>query len=271
MKLLQALRNAVTRLESNLKDSDLFEHRGDKGEFRERVVEEFLRPFLPPCYGLGSGAVFSSDGNQSKQIDVVIYDSVFSNVLFRDRTNSLFPCEAVFGLIEVKSELDSAQLSLAVDNVASLKRLSRQPSDMCDLLPFRRLRIGGGLRYDGTMRNPYVSFVFGYRGLIAEAVVQDLNQRVLSMPEAERSNLPDFIFNKERGYMVMRVRDTGTQLVPVSPGAPFDRFAHVACGADILPLFFLTVNIYLNEIILKAPDLNAYWIDVVNVARASPQ
>ena len=39
MKLLQALRNASDRLAADFEDSKLFEHHGDKGEFREHIVE----------------------------------------------------------------------------------------------------------------------------------------------------------------------------------------------------------------------------------------
>jgi hypothetical protein len=79
MKLLEALRNGVGRLEADLKNSSLFQHRGDRGEFRERIIEQFIRPFLPECYSIGSGEVFSADGGMSKQVDVVIYDQLFSN------------------------------------------------------------------------------------------------------------------------------------------------------------------------------------------------
>ena len=106
MRLLDALRNSVIRLEAGLADSRLFDHMGDRGEFREQVVERFLRPYLPKCYGLGSGAIFSANGMSSRQIDIVLYDAVFSNVLFSDSPNSLYPAESVFGAIEVKSDLD---------------------------------------------------------------------------------------------------------------------------------------------------------------------
>lgn len=268
MKLLQALRNSVGELDAKLKNSELFTHTGDKGEFRERIVEDFLRHFLPQCYGLGSGAVFSADGSESAQIDVVIYDSVFSNILFRDRANSLFPCEAVFGSIEVKSELNSAELDAAVDNIGSIKRLVRQPSDMCDLLPFRRLGVGDGLTYHKQPRNPYIGFIFAYRGLVAEAAVDNLNRRLEKVGSTDREQLPDFIFNYARGYMVMRVCSVDGQAVPAPLGAPFDRFAQVAVGADTLPLFFLTANICLNQVILKAPDLHSYWKDVLQAAIA---
>lgn len=268
MKLLQALRNSVQRIEADLEDSSLFDHRGDRGEFRERLLERFLRPFLPVCYGLGSGAVFAADGSHSRQIDIVIYDAVFSNVLFRDGANSLFPCENVFGTIEVKSVLDAAELGVALDNVASLKSLPRAASDMCDILPFRGLKAGAGLSYDKTQRNPYLGFVFAYDGLRSETVIAEINRRIAS-GEADPSKLPDFVFNYKRGYMVYKARRQGEHLLPALPGSKFDCLTHVAVGKDTLPLFFLTTNICLNQVILKAPDLNEYWKHVVNQATAN--
>jgi hypothetical protein len=110
MKLLQALRNASQRVNFDFEDSKLFSHPGEKGEMREQIIKNFLRPFLPQCYDIGSGQVFSEDGQESRQIDLVIYDSVFSNVLFRDAQSCLFPCESAYGAVEVSSTLDSMSL-----------------------------------------------------------------------------------------------------------------------------------------------------------------
>ncbi len=52
------------------------------------------------------------------------------------------------------------------------------------------------------------------------------------------------------------------------PGKPFDRFVAVTAGLDTLPLFFLTVNLCLNQIRLRSPDLNAYWVKVVKECSA---
>ena len=160
MILLQALRNAAGRLAASFEDSKLFQHCGERGQFREHVIGQFLRPMLPECYGIGSGQVFSEDGTESREIDIVLYDRVFSGVLFRDAPSSLFPCESVYGSIEVKSNLTTAELESSIENVRSVKRLKRAPSDMCDLLPFRRLGIGNGLQIDPRTRNPYLGFIF---------------------------------------------------------------------------------------------------------------
>jgi len=164
MRLLQALRIEGANIEAELQKSNLFSHMGDRGEFREQIVDRFLRPFLPPYYGLAPGEVFSSDGQQSAQVDIVVYDTVFSTVLFRTGTRFLFPAESIFGTIEVKSDLSRSELDKACANIASVKTLSRQTADSMDILPHYRFPIGPGLSGGGDFRNPYLSFVFGYRG-----------------------------------------------------------------------------------------------------------
>ena len=259
MRLLEALRNSVQRIEADLNDSRLIDHRGDRGEFREQVIANFLRPFLPTCYGLRSGAVFAADGSGSRQMDVVLYDAVFSNVLFSDSANSLFPAEAVFGAIEVKSDLSSATLDESIENIRSLKTLQRAPSDMCDILPFRRLGMGAGLTFSPEQRNPYLGICFAFDGLVGETVEGALNGRITSRPTDDEL-LPNFVFNYRREYFVFRAAlqpNVGYSPVPI--GAHFDRFCLLHLGTDTLPLFFLTVNVLLNNIILRAPDLEAYW------------
>ena len=110
MHLLQALRNEGVKIRAELANSNLFAQMGDRGSHREAIIKGFLRPFLPDCYGLSSGEVFSADGAQSAQVDVVVYASVFSTVLFKNGPQQLFPAESVFGAIEVKSDLNSTEL-----------------------------------------------------------------------------------------------------------------------------------------------------------------
>ncbi len=263
MKLLDALRNATARVEADVKDSGLFSHMGERGEFRERVIESFLRPLLPKCYGLGSGEAFSADGSGSRQLDVVNYDDVFSNVLFRDSKTSIFPCESVYGVIEVKSKLDTRELVIAIENVRSLKELSRANSDMLDLLPARRLATGRGLAASKHVRNPYLGIVFTYDGLTSNATLAEVNRQLAEYGD-KRMHLPDFIFNYRRGFSVMRAVTTEHGPKPVPPGKTFDAFVSVPTSTDTLPLFFLTVNVCLNQLYLRSPDLSAYWNAVLS-------
>jgi Domain of unknown function (DUF6602) len=266
MQFLKALRNSVARVSAGLEDSRLFEHKGDRGEFRERVISEFLRPFLPACFGIGSGAAFDMSGASSKQLDIVLYDALFSIVLFRDGENSLFPCESVFGNIEVKSHLSVPELSGAIENIRSLKKLSRANSDMCDVLPFRRLGLAPPLTFDPSVRNPYLGIVFGYAGATMEALLEVLNSLVRQADSGSDQTLPDYVFNFERGYTILRVASTAGKGVPAPHGQPYSNFAGVNTGTDTLVLFYLTVNALLDHIILRGPNLEAYWISVLNGA-----
>jgi hypothetical protein len=216
------------------------------------------------CYGLSSGGVFSEDGQSSRQIDIVIYDTIFANVLFRDSANSLFPCEAVFGNIEVKSALTTAELETAIDNVASLKSLPRRSSDIFDLLPYRRLNFGDEFSYEKTRKNPYLGIIFAYDGLIAKTVTTQLNER-LRMTD-DKQSLPDFLFNYKRQYMVSGaiMHEGERRLVPI--GHDFDQFVVANVGTDILPLFYLTVNSCLNGIMLCGPDFHKYWWNTLRAA-----
>src|SRR5690554_6704423 len=143
MKLIDALRIAGRRIHLDFDESKLINHSGEKGQFREFILSSLLRPYLPECYGLGTGEVFSSTGEVSKQIDIVIYDNVYSNVLLKNKSSSLFPCESIYGQIEVKSMLNSAELQASVENIISVKKLDRSESSGLDITPFQALNFQG--------------------------------------------------------------------------------------------------------------------------------
>jgi hypothetical protein len=273
MRLLQAVRNQAARIASRLEDSNLFTNMGDRGTFREGIISDFLRPFLPECYGLNAGEVFSADGTQSAQVDIVLYDAMFSTALFRDADKMLFPAESVFGSIEVKSHLNGPELRIAIDNIASLKRLPRVDSDMMDLLPFLHLDVGGGLGYDPAKRNPYLGFVFGYNGISPESVAGELNQRLSANPAAKQQ-LPDFVFVARPGYMVARVHFENGQTNVQGPGREFSNYMYVKTAEDTLPLFYIGLNVCLGQIRLRSVNFLSLWqqlfSQVIDRARSGP-
>ena len=261
MKFLEGLRVQARIAQCKFEASNLYSHNLTKGEVRERVLENFLRPFLPPCYGLGSGQVFSSDGNDSRQVDIVIYDAIFSIVLRFDERHYLLPCESVFGSVEVKSRLNSEELTSAVANVRSLKTLKRAASDQLDFTPISRLDVGSSLTYGRTIKNPYLGVVFALDGLNGEAVRDNLVQT----HSTQRESLPDYVFNLEKQYMVSRWvrRNSGKPDIDCRVD-PYDGFVLVPLGDDILPVFYLTLNTMLNRTRLKQPDVGKTWIETIN-------
>jgi hypothetical protein len=270
MLLLKALRNEAAKIGGDFENSKLFAHMGDRGSYRETIIRDFLRPFLPQCYGLSTGEVFSIDGEQSAQMDVVIYDDIFSAVLFKNGPQQLFPAESVFGAVEVKSDLNSAELERACENSRRLKVLQRAATDMLDFTPLARLNIGSEFTTGETLpQNPYMTFAFGFRGPSAETTAINLNQRIAA-DQANKFLLPDFVFVANPGYMIARVAGTvetggGFRLL----GKEFTNYGYLNAGADTLPLFFLTLNSCLGQIRLRSVNYGALWNTLLNEIRLS--
>src|SRR6266508_2385013 len=83
-------------------------HHGERGGVRERRVADLLRSVLPKRYGVSSGHVIDPQGGVSLQADIIIYDAVDGIKLPVDEYYSLFPCESVYAIVEVKSTLSAS-------------------------------------------------------------------------------------------------------------------------------------------------------------------
>jgi hypothetical protein len=167
----------------------------------------------------------------------------------------------VFGTIEVKSHLSSEELKIAIENIASVKSLPRQDTDMMDILPFRRINTGEGLNYDTAKRNYYLGIVFSYGGISIEKTVELLNQKLYS-GEIENDHLPDFVFSHQKEFMILRMKRINNQLYPANIADEYEKFIGIKTGENTLSLFYLTVNTILNQIILRSPNFNDYWGNV---------
>jgi hypothetical protein len=121
------------------------------------------------------------------------------------------------------------------------------------------------------VKNPYLGIVFAYDGL-TDTTVRDKLNNLLCENDQNKFMLPDFVFNYKRGYMIERSKLMNNVAQPAFLGEPFDLFASINTGKDTLPIFFLTVNIFLNNTSLRVPDLIAYWQQLVDQAlQSNPQ
>ena len=74
---------------------------------------------------IGSGIVIDKDGNSSKQIDIIVYDSNFHPELFsQGAATTLYPVDVVYMTIEVKTTMTKDEMKKSIENVASVKRLN---------------------------------------------------------------------------------------------------------------------------------------------------
>jgi hypothetical protein len=105
---------------------DFASHRLSAGENREDLVADFLHNHLPRKFGVSSGMVVSHDGLFSNQADLVVVDEQNNAPLYAAARNKLWPVEAVYALIEVKTTLHPAELTDAIAKGRRFKALKRR-------------------------------------------------------------------------------------------------------------------------------------------------
>lgn len=263
--LLEALRGQADLALAKLRATAMSQNPSIKGSSREEIVREFIRCFLPSSYAIGHGEVFSERNERSKQIDVIIHDDIFSPVFKTADGGILVPCEAVYGTAEVKTRLDSSGWNLALKNIASVKRLSRSPSELTDILPNRRLGLGAGLTVTGPKRphNPYLGIVVGLEGLSADKIVSDLNDRMTSGKD-EMMLLPDLVACVKNGHLIARYNkneESRFHIGAATLGDSYDGFRAFPVAGYVLSSLHLGLNVLLSGIRLRSRDLTTSWLD----------
>lgn len=108
-------------------------HPGEFGMYREKMVSELLKPFLPTKLAVGTGFIITHQNHISTQCDIIIYDKENTPII-ENGEQRFFPIECVVGVIEVKSVLSKSNLKEALQKLSNIK----------------------ALRSDISSRNPYV-------------------------------------------------------------------------------------------------------------------
>ena len=103
----------------------VIQHPTTKGDATEFHWLEMLGDYLPRRYCVDKAFVLDCEGKLSEQIDVVIYDRQYSPFLFNQNAAKYVPAESVYGVFEVKQELNSAHIRYAGEKAASVRRLRR--------------------------------------------------------------------------------------------------------------------------------------------------
>ena len=108
---------------------DFAHHRLSAGEHREDLAKDFLQGHLPKRFGVSTGFAISTDGMFSSEADLLVVDHQNNAPLYPDNRKSLWPIEAIYALIEVKTNLNPANLKDAISKGRKFKSLQRQ---FCD-------------------------------------------------------------------------------------------------------------------------------------------
>lgn len=125
-KLKEMLLAKQETLRGILRESNKISHAPSNGENSEYGWKKILKEILPHKYGVDSGFVIDYEGNISEQIDVIIYDNLYSPYVMASGSGVKYiPAEAVYAIIEIKPTITKLYLEYANNKVESVKKLKR--------------------------------------------------------------------------------------------------------------------------------------------------
>jgi hypothetical protein len=201
---------------------DFASHRLSSGENREDLVKRFLIEHLPKRFGVSTGLVISHDGLFSNQADLVVVDDQNNAPLYGATPNKLWPVEAVYALIEVKTHLSPSDLCDAIAKGRRFKTLKRR---FCEAGAFQR--ITDSLFVIWAFESPSPSV---FKANILEALA--------GVPRSEQPDffiVPDRLVAKSGSYLVL------ARLGQV--GSPYRRELEAQHGGDLASLIPDTVEV----------------------------
>ena len=223
-------------------------HCGVMGDASEISWIEFLRTYLPDKYKIDKAIVIDSEGNTSKQIDIVIYDAVFTPFIFNQGGSKYVPAEGVYAVFEVKQDAEG-NVETAGDKVRSVRELKRTTTEMVN----------------GGKRNPPRDLTKIIGGLLASSCSYQpdtFKQHVKNLSGLEGLDcgccLDSFAFRgKYDGEQKIMGKDQTSVAYYYNHRTCSDVF--LSNRENSLFTFFLQLNYYLKEIgTVPAIDVNAY-------------
>ncbi len=100
-------------------------HAPTMGDGNESKWNNFLSEHLPSRYRVEKAFVVDSRGSFSEQIDCVIYDRQYSNLVFNQNGVRYVPAESVYAAIELKQTINKPFLEYAGKKIESVRKLHR--------------------------------------------------------------------------------------------------------------------------------------------------
>jgi hypothetical protein len=162
------------RIQSAAIRRDFAPHRGSAGENREDLVHRFLTAHLPKRFRVDTGLLISREGQFSNQADLILVDDLNNAPLHGMSPNRLWPIEAAYALIEVKTLLTPSEIADAIQKCRRFKKLNR--SFMETLGPPKAV--------------PESLFVlWAYEGASSKTIKENLQQAIQGIPGSEQPDL----------------------------------------------------------------------------------
>jgi len=167
---------------------DFAAHRPSAGSNREDLVADFLREHVPERFGVSTGLIVSHDGAFSNEADLVVFDKMNNAPLYPGLNKKLWPVEAIYALIEVRTQLSPRDVEDVVLKVRRFKNLQRR---------YRPMSTGPKIRDS-------LAVIWAFESPKSETVKENLVGALSEVPSNERPDfvvVPDTLVAKSGSYL----------------------------------------------------------------------
>lgn len=259
MLYIEALRKSANKLDAEFNMSKLITHAASKGAFREYIMKNIVRPYLPKRFGISGGECFDVNGAVSKQLDLVIYDDLYSYVIPYDGY-MLFPFESIYGNVEIKSHLGKSDFLDAILNIESMKRLFREMPNACQVVPSFSINIEG-VTWNSKRRHTPFGIVFSYSSAKPETVVNYFSE----VNVTNKDYLPDLIVLFQEKTIICRIKYKRFPMFYATMDDDYDAFLTLPCGDDTLPIFISLILRRTSDTDLKLMNLTDLLNSLIDI------
>jgi len=123
--LAEVFRRVQQEMLAQLSVGALFEHPSAAGHATEHHWLQLFDRYLPKRYRAAPAFVIDSTGRRSRQIDIAIFDNLYTPPLFPHASGIHLPAESVYAVFEVKPTFSRQWLRDASEKAASVRALRR--------------------------------------------------------------------------------------------------------------------------------------------------
>lgn len=232
MKLENIFRSIAEKLKIDFEYlSSEIQHPPSKGTIREiELVEQFLTKYMPKNIGISKGEVVAKNGDVSNECDIVFFETTKCPYLLDKTGYRIFPVECIYGVVEVKSNLNSAELEKTYEKIIKLKKLPKEAYEPQT----------GAIIYTTTLYGqewnffPTLSLIFCYNSIDLIKLREKLDELQKNTPIYQRI---DSIWVLNKGMIVNW--DDKKGMVELTP----TNNSRLRCIQSDNPLLLLTVQL----------------------------
>jgi hypothetical protein len=123
-QIQQLVVSRIRALMENAESAGVLLHHGSVGAIREKYAREFLLNFVPRNLAITSGFISDPLGNQTPQLDVIVYDPSRLPPITMPAEIAIIPSDSALAIVEIKSNLTVSALEQIMRQLASIETMA---------------------------------------------------------------------------------------------------------------------------------------------------